>query len=467
MQNERIDLLDKYTGFYKSLLEVVDRLSLTLVPFDRSFLQDTPSKSLSHLLDLILIEVSQKHHSKLSDLSKRLIEEVEKDRQHLPVDREKVALVSNFLRTIGFFEGDFKKQFLAYAEDHYKRGLATLLPITNLEAYTEKIGRQIQEEKERCESLFDENLGQMIFFIMKRILIDEIIREILNSNFEQMIVDNREGVLRFYYEIMKDNETFDTFLAFFDAFIKNRSEAIINTKENTVVKVHAFYDHVCRLVASVYGDDVKVKSCADRALESVIIKSDMFFAKAFAGFISECMEKSTMTRDEAKKLISDVMTLFKFIQNKKVFILTYNQRYSFLTSLILRLSKTVFISLELEKEVLERFQKECGNEFVEHSLDILEQYHKCKNIQADFEKQIMPTFKLPHVEIDFLAVSLNGWPFPSQKNIEPMVEPVDFSNIAQINRSEASNVLFKEGSEQQSALSSRCKFLCNKLQHSR
>lgn len=326
MQLEQIDLLDKYTQFYKSLLAMVEQLSLTLVPFDRSYLQDTPAKSLDHLLNTILIDISHKNITKLAALSKRLVEEVEKDRQHLPVDKEKVTMVSNFLKTIGFFEADFKKQFVKFAEDHYRRELETLLPINNLEAYTDKISKQMQEEKDRCESLFDENLGQMIFYTMKRILIDEIIREILNSNFEQIILDNRESVLKFYYDIMKENEIFDTFLAFFDAFIKNRSEAFINSKEKVVEKVHSFYDHVCKLITNVYRDDMKLKSCADRAIESIIIKSDMFFAKIFAGFISDNMEKSTITRDETKKIITEAMTLFKFIQNKKVFILGYNQK---------------------------------------------------------------------------------------------------------------------------------------------
>lgn len=326
MQLEQIDLLDKYTQFYKSLKGVVDQLSLTMVPFDRCYLNETSAKSLEHIVDTLLIEICAKNASKISALSKRLIEEVEKDRQHQPVNKEKVALVSNFLRAVGFFEGDFKKQFVAYAEEHYRRHLALMLPINDLVAYTESIKREIQEERDRCESLFDENLGQMMFFIMKRILIDEIIGEILNSNFEQMILERRESILAFYYDIMKETETFETFLVFFDAFVKNRTEALINSKENVIENVFKFYNHIAGVVSAVYTDDVRVKGCADRALESIIIKSDMLFARIFATFISEKMEKSQLSRDEAKKIVAETMSLFKFIQNKKVFILTYNQK---------------------------------------------------------------------------------------------------------------------------------------------
>ena len=326
MTIEEIDLLDKYTQFYRFLLGVVDQLSLTLIPFDRMYLQDTPMKSLEHIMDTILIEVSGRHQSKIQALTKRLVEEVERDRQHKNVDKEKVALISRFMRTIGCFEGEFKKLFMSYAEEHYKRELGAMLPITNLVEYTDTISKEMQEERERCESLFDENLGQMIFFIMKRILIDDIIGEILNSNFEQLILEEKTKILAFYYEIMKDNETFDTFLIFLDAFIKNRSEAFLNKKENVVENIYAFYQHITGIISSVYNDDVKVKGCADRALESVIIKSDTLFARIFSTFISEKMEKSSLSLDESHKIFSSTMSLFKFIQNKKVFILTYNQK---------------------------------------------------------------------------------------------------------------------------------------------
>lgn len=93
---------------------------------------------------------------------------------------------------------------------------------------------------------------------------------------------------------------------------------------------------------------------------------------------------------------------------------------------MVRLSRTKFLSLDLEKSVLERFQKECGNEFVDHSVDILDYYQKSKGIQSEFVSEVLPRLKVPPVDIDFMAVSMNSWPYPQQRNIEFTHEPVNY-----------------------------------------
>jgi hypothetical protein len=81
----------------------------------------------------------------------------------------------------------------------------------------------------------------------------------------------------------------------------------------------------------------------------------------------------------------------------------------------LRLNRGTTISLELEKYVIERFLKECGQEFVEHSQDILEQYSKSAKMQLEYKTSVLPTLKLknvsPQLDFEFIAVSHIVYPF--------------------------------------------------------
>lgn len=326
MDEEALDMLQEFSKMYSFVTGVVEQLSLTLVSFDKMYLQDTAIKSTENMVVHILTDVANKHKHQLDTLSKCLLDEVERDREGHLVDKARISQISTLLKSIGYFEADFKKLFTTYAEDYYKRFLSVQLPISNLVDYTAAVSKQISEEKIRCESLFDESLAQMLYFLMKRILVDDIIGEILNSNFEKLILESRTKEIGFYYDLMKGNDSFETFLSFFESFVRNRSEAIVTGGEVVIETILNFHSDISNILHTVYAEDMKIKAAFDRAFESVIVKSDQHFATIFSNFVSGKMEKSSMTRDEVLKTIGDVMCLFKFIQNKKVFIQKYNQR---------------------------------------------------------------------------------------------------------------------------------------------
>lgn len=92
--------------------------------------------------------------------------------------------------------------------------------------------------------------------------------------------------------------------------------------------------------------------------------------------------------------------------------------------MVLRLNQANFIRIEFEKTILERFQTECGNEFVENSFELIEQYLKSKRLQSEFDLQHKREIGLIGIEVDFFAVSANTWPYANYKTLETEVEPV-------------------------------------------
>ncbi len=299
-----------------------------MVIFESNYLIDSHHKSVRHLTFKILQEAVCKHKKKFDLLGKQLLAAIESDREGNQVNREEICSVCMFLKKIGYYDGEFKKQFLEYANEYYKKYLHSRQPIQDLESYTQTISQKITEEKTRCELLFDEDLSQMLLSIMKKILIDSVITEILNSSFEKLLLEGKAKELRFYYEIMRENETFDQFLNFFGTFVKNKNEEFVSQRDAVIDNIYRFYSEVSTIVQSIYAEDARLKAELDRSLEHVISKRDNMFAKSFAAFISSWMERSFMQKPavEVKAKIDDVLKLFRFIQNKKSFIAVYNQR---------------------------------------------------------------------------------------------------------------------------------------------
>ena len=306
-----------------------------MVIFESNYLIDSHHKSIRHLLFKLLQESVGKHKKKFDLLGRQLLAAIESDREGNQVNKEEICSVCKFLKKIGYYDGDFKKQFLEYANEYYKKYLHSRQPIQDLERYTQTISQKISEEKARCELLFDEDLSQMLLSIMKKILIDSVITEILNSNFEKLLLEGKAKELKFYYEIMRENETFDQFLNFFGTFVKNKNEEFISQREAVIDNIFRFYSEVLAIVQTTYAEDPRLKAELDRSLEQVISKRDSMFAKSFASFISSWMERGAMQKpvNEVKAKIEEVMKLFRFIQNKKAFITVYNQRYLLMTQL--------------------------------------------------------------------------------------------------------------------------------------
>lgn len=253
------------------------------------------------------------------------MKEIDKDREGKTVDKERVSAICRMYRKIGYFDEHFRSMFVSFAEEHYRKYRKTLIPIKDLVDYTRVIGGKIEEERSRCEFFLDDSLAQTLQFLMRRILIDEILPELLNSNFEKLLSESKNKELKFYYENMKGHETFDTFLSFFEQFVKNRTEANFTAKENVIEQLLKFYDDLILVLQSVYSGDLQIKAGLDRGFEAMISKNDSHFTKLFAQFVSQLMERGSASSN-SERAITDGMQLFRFVQNKKVFIATYNQK---------------------------------------------------------------------------------------------------------------------------------------------
>lgn len=321
-------LIEKYATFYTSLVETCSKLSRVMVGFERGYLIDTQNKSIEFLVFRVLEESASKHRQKLHQLGTQLLLAIERDREGQKVKREYIFSVCRFMKKIGYYESEFKTLFLEYADEFYRKYLNTKTPIQDLLEYTHTISNKMTEERNRCEYLFDEDLAQILHFIMKKILIDSVITQILNSSFVKLLVEGKSQELKFYYDSMKDNETFDLFIKFFYQTVKNQVESFISAREGIIENLHKFYTDISNTIRQVYNDEVRIKIELDRSIEQVISKRDAIIAKYFSNCISSNMERG-VTQSSAKDVqakIEDYMKLFKFIQNKKAFITAYNQK---------------------------------------------------------------------------------------------------------------------------------------------
>ena len=109
----------------------------------------------------------------------------------------------------------------------------------------------------------------------------------------------------------------------------------------------------------------------------------------------------------------------------------------------------------MEKRILERFKSECGSEFVEASVDIINQHLKSKTLQRELTTEMNSKSNLQGLDVDIMVISHSVWPFASSKGYETDIEPVAYDTnhssnqspkstdtcISKLNRMEISNFI--------------------------
>lgn len=233
-----------------------------------------------------------------------------------------------FIKKVGYFDIHFKNVFIEVTSDYYSKFVQQRKPISDLELYTKEIQEKLKEEVARCSMYLDDDLAQIVHFAMKGLFIDKIITELLNSNFEKLFLEEKHEQLRFYFEMMKGNETFELFVNFYRVFVKNRTELIISKKDQLVHHIFKFYMQMSSTIQEVYSEELALKSSLEKAFECSINRPDVHFAKHFSSYLSQRMEKTgqMVELEQEKKDLLSYLSLFKFVQNKKVFIQHFNQR---------------------------------------------------------------------------------------------------------------------------------------------
>ena len=255
-----------------------------------------------------------------------LIAAVDTDRVNMSVIQlEDISTVCRLLRRTNCFDGEFKKTFLEQTSEFYRELLQRRLPINNLHEYTTWLEDKMQEERARCDTLFDDSLSQSVHYVMKKILVDDIISTILNANFQNLLLEGHKKELAFYHELMKSSEIFDNFLAYFEGVVRTQVEACLSSRDDFIDQVYRFYHAMAGLVKSVYKEETKVQNALDRSLESVISKSDATFSRQLGLWLAQKLE-SEQTDRKVDEVVLQAVTLLRFVQNKKNLMNIYNQR---------------------------------------------------------------------------------------------------------------------------------------------
>lgn len=215
------------------------------------------------------------------------------------------------------------QQHLAGLENKLKQWVNSKIPTMNLPVYLKELELVLNSEKNKAEGLFDEHCGESVWLMIRRICVEDIIGEILNSQLERLLLDYKKVELTFLWSLLKGGSGGDQFISFLESFIVNRGENL--TSEGGLTALLNFYNQLTQLVGTVFVDEPRVRSSLDRALSVLMDKRAIHSARMLAHHMGSLLERGKLIKADAEQALNDSLKLLQFIQHKKVFQQTYNQ----------------------------------------------------------------------------------------------------------------------------------------------
>ncbi|KAK9461664.1 Cullin [Lipomyces oligophaga] len=324
--------------------------------------------------------------------------------------------------SLSVYKQYFEVPFITCTEEYYDKESATFISENSTVEYLKKAESRLKEEAERVHSYLHQSTDKLLMRTCETSLIGNHAK-LLQDQFLNLLEADRQDDLKRMTELLAHipdglvplRATFETYVRQqgLDAVVKLDS-TVGDTLEpkayvDTLLEVYRQYSH---LVKYSFGSDADFVKTLDNACREFInrnqvtknslSKSPELLARYCDLFLKKSGKAAEDTDVEAK--LTDIMTIFKFIDDKDVF----NTYYSRMLSR--RLVGGTSASEDAESSMISKLQEVCGTDYTLKLQSMFTDIRTSQDMQPEFREYLSQ--ESPETSIDFsiLVLSANHWP---------------------------------------------------------
>lgn len=394
-------------------------------------------------------------------LRNELLDNIRKEREGEQID---IATIRNALRMLvdveqdsrakgeskEFYNEEFEKHFLQKTKEYYKGEAATFINENTCPDYLQKVERRIKEEEERAEKYLvlsthpklRRAVEEELIFRYTKILIENP-KTGCSDMFSMKITDEDQiddvcgkkitdlaRMYKLFKRLKGDCESAGLPLlqtALYD-YVKKEGIRIVSDVQNRKKPVKFVEEiltlrktfHVILNQAFAEEPNKPDKHFAKKLKEAFehVINLDMRAAQYLSLYVDGLLRNDIrkMNDGEVNQKLNDVMTIFKYLQDKDVFEDFYKQH------LANRLLGAKATSDEYEKQMIGRLKNECGTQFVSKLEGMFKDMEQSRDLGQRWEQHIRETHLQggspsggSDIELDCKVLTTGIWPFQHEE----------------------------------------------------
>lgn len=273
---------------------------------------------------------------------------VEKQRNGETIEQSKIKSVVDSFVLLGIDESDssrstlevykqyFEDPFLGATRKYYEKESAEFLAVNSVVDYMRKAERRLDEEKERVSLYLLAEIQQPLMKACEAVLIAKH-AIVLRDEFQLLLDQNREDdMARMYKLLARVPSGLDELRLIFEKHVRQRGQLAVEKVASqaeavdpknyieALLEVHTQY---AALVKTAFNNDPEFVRALDNACREYVnrnkacAKVSVRSPELLAKHADNVLRRSTKSseEDDMEKSLEDVMTIFRYIEDKDVF----------------------------------------------------------------------------------------------------------------------------------------------------
>lgn len=337
------------------------------------------------------------------------------------------------------YKAHFGDYFLERTREYYENEKTNVLRSNNPVEYMHYVQRRILEERTRVKNYLDPSTAKPLLEVLKEVFLQKDSVEWLQSTFQPALEQDARGDIGCLFRLMELVDALAPLAQKFEDYVQHTGTARLEeargeAAQNPLVLIEtvlAVYRRFHSLVHDTFGDNNLFTVAFNKGCSAFINTSTVFTG---AGTGSSMMPAqlaryadgfqrrgSPYTGDALDTLQNDVVSIFRFIPDKDVFLHHYTRL------LAKRFISGTSLGEEVELAMINKFKSIQGSEFTMKATRMISDMSLMSGFNADLQQYMVDKGVKPSFGVDVMVLCSGTWPFAPPRvtvRLPPAIEDI-------------------------------------------
>ncbi|KAF5249834.1 hypothetical protein FANTH_4885 [Fusarium anthophilum] len=396
---------------------------------------DEGKKNIYDVYTLHLVQWRRELFEKVSDkVMDAVLKLVEKQRNGETIEHGQIKQVVDSFVSLGLDEADpskstldvyryhFERPFLTATKEFYVAESKQFVAENSVVEYMKKAEARLSEEEERVRMYLHQDIAIPLKKTCNQALIADH-SSLLREEFQVLLDNDREDdMARMYNLLSRIPDGLEPLRARFETHVRKAGLAAVQKVQSSegdklepkvyvdaLLEIHTQYQG---LVKRAFNDEPEFTRSLDNACREFVNRNEVCKAgsnkspELLAKYTDVLLRKSSTSIEEAEleRTLSQIMTVFKYIEDKDVFQKFYSRM------LARRLVHSNSSSDDAETSMISKLKEACGFEYTNKLQRMFQDMQISKDLNKDFREHLEGVEYTKAVDSTFSILGTGFWP---------------------------------------------------------